>query len=62
MNVQAFRLSFKDYLTVYQVLLVNCLLESLLVRNIRNTGHIFDHVSGFYFRKQPKIFCTGSSK
>jgi len=58
MNIQAFRLSFKDYLTVHQVLLANCLLESLLVRNIRIKGHVFDHVSGFRFRKQAEIFCT----
>jgi len=29
----------------------------LLVRDIRITGHVFDHVSSFRFRKQPEIFC-----
>jgi len=56
-NIRAFRLSFKNYLTLHQVLLANSLLELLLVQNIRITGHVFDHFSDFRFRKQPEIFC-----
>jgi len=59
MNFQAFHLSFKEHLTVHYVLLSNCLLELKLVRDIRITGHVFDHVSAlFYFCKQRVIFCN----
>ena len=55
MNIRAFRLSFKDYpfkrysKSGFASELFTRRLLSLLVRNIRITGHVFDHVFGFRF-------------